>query len=206
MRELVPAFFYRAERCSDEDGPWLQAFLRAITASSFGESEPPEVFNSVLNWHVHASETFGPIDQAELDEVQATTVFNHARMYQYLGEDLAGWPRYGADEFTDRIANVDIPVLVLHGGLDATTAPSGVLELAAELGPRVTFLELPSAEHGVEWWPEGTFCGADLILQFLNAPEQPLDEGCMADPPPFTFNSDPEWMIDTFGSDDLWGD
>ncbi|MCC6705675.1 MAG: alpha/beta fold hydrolase [Thermomicrobiales bacterium] len=68
-----------------------------------------------------------------------------------------------------------IPVLVLGGSYDGTTAPSWG-EAAANALPNAQFLLVPGAGHATARWSE---CARTLITGFIGDPDAGIDAGCL---------------------------
>lgn len=85
---------------------------------------------------------------------------------------------------TDVDVSVDIPVLLLSGGLDVAT-PSYRSEIVADALPNATFLIFPGRTHvqlaGVN------LCAFEILSQFTRNPNAPMDAGCMQSAPAMGF-------------------
>lgn len=78
------------------------------------------------------------------------------------------------------------PALILAGEFDPITPPAYGRKAAQTL-PNSTFVEVPAMGHAVSPF---TPCTRDLINEFLDAPDQPLDVSCVADLPTVSFVTD----------------
>ena len=81
-----------------------------------------------------------------------------------------------ADPIEGQAVRSNLPVLVLAGDSDSLTPPAWS-RLAAETLPHSQYVEFPRAGHGVA--TEGFDCSAELLLSFLDTPEEPVDRTCV---------------------------
>jgi pimeloyl-ACP methyl ester carboxylesterase len=85
---------------------------------------------------------------------------------------------------TDRDVDVDVPVLLLSGGLDVAT-PSYRSQIVADALPNATHLVFPGRTHvqlsGVN------LCAFDIMAQFTRNPNGSLDTSCMKETPVMGF-------------------
>jgi pimeloyl-ACP methyl ester carboxylesterase len=93
----------------------------------------------------------------------------------------------GAEALDPAQPSTSIPVLVLGGSYDATTAPSWAEE-AADALPNARFVLIPGAGHATARWSP---CARDLIDGFIADPASIMDTGCLAaDHPPLLLPDD----------------
>jgi hypothetical protein len=94
------------------------------------------------------------------------------------------WGTADAETIEDEPVESDIPTLVMTGNLDPITPPRWGEAIASNL-PAAQFFEFPYTGHGVLVARE---CAVQMTQSFLDAPEAPVDDGCVASiaAPPFT--------------------
>ena len=95
------------------------------------------------------------------------------------------WPEVRIDAHVVRtMPEVDVPILMLNGGLDAATVPRwGELAAAHFDGPSQHSVWFPTAGHGTIDWTftrDGANCSFDLIQAFMSHPDATaLDTSCV---------------------------
>jgi pimeloyl-ACP methyl ester carboxylesterase len=105
-------------------------------------------------------------------------------------EACALWNVPAAAEQENEAVSSDIPTLVLAGEYDPITPPAWGEQVAAALGS-ATYLEFPGLGHGVS---VDHPCPLQITLDFLAAPEDEPDPGCIAEMagPSFILPGQPE--------------
>lgn len=95
-----------------------------------------------------------------------------------------GWGTVEPDAVEDEPVESDIPTLVMTGNLDPITPPRWGEAIASNLA-NAQFFEFPYTGHGVV---AGRDCGVEMTQSFLDAPDSPVDDACVASipAPPFT--------------------
>jgi pimeloyl-ACP methyl ester carboxylesterase len=213
LLRLIPAMLYRAERCSQADIDALIAFYGELDDSGReGTPEAPESFALLV--HIMFTEMTNELSPAE-DILRASeeVVFADLGSSVDLRTALANWPRYAPDEFIGRWAETDVPLLLLHGGLDTQTPPSMGRALAEQYtAPGQQAFFFPTGTHGVYFgshdYQEGDdrSCGAFLTQEFLRDAHATVDGSCIVEAGPLDFSANEETLIRVFGHTDVWDD
>jgi pimeloyl-ACP methyl ester carboxylesterase len=101
------------------------------------------------------------------------------------------WPTQGADPSADQPAASTVPTLLVSGQFDPITPPSYARQAASAL-PHSFVVDLPDAGHSSTFalGPVGQ-CGQQLVLTFLDHPDQGPDQRCLAQLPAFQFKTLP---------------
>lgn len=215
-RILVPALIYRLNRCSDSD---RQAILNLFNRSA---PLPPEGLDPyvapMLADYVALSEMYGGKTLAQARATAEAAFFSEDQSLRFAALYEQGrWPLYNDPEYAQKFPKTNVPMLMMNG----TTDPQTPLEMAVKsgqyfTGPSQTFVTLPFATHGViqhspldRPWPLGLEpCGSNLMGQFINNPQEPLDESCTSQVYPVEFDPSSEnnrkTSLTYFGTDDMW--
>jgi hypothetical protein len=127
--------------------------------------------------------------------------------------NLTTWPTYDAGDLAKEYATTDLPLLMLHGGLD----PATILIKARAMkdvftGPNQTWVEFPQASHTtlvstpfIDAALERRSCGTRLLMAFIADPTAPIDAGCVADIIPIDFETPrKDYNMALFGTADAW--
>jgi fermentation-respiration switch protein FrsA (DUF1100 family) len=124
LLRLIPAILYRAERCSDADVRYLDAYAAQLTPDPpFGAVDVPQSLAILL--HIMFTEMVTELsDPEDIYAASDAEVFSSVAGSVDMQAALAEWPHYALDEFVGNWAESDIPMLILHGGLDTQTRPS----------------------------------------------------------------------------------
>jgi len=211
-RALIPAIFYRLERCSSQD---TVAIYNAIVAFyNAGESYWRQEMSDTLGRHLMLSELVyepqgGGMDLEEILEAEAGLLSTRYMNY-YNTAQLAFWPTYELDEAYGMWAPPELPVLVLQGDLDYMTPLVNVADAADHLvGKHQHFVVFPGVRHGAVFESPmdedfETHCGFDIALAWLQDPTATPDTACVADILPVDFTGDPDFLAATFKTEDLW--
>ena len=129
-----------------------------------------------------------------------------------LNAFLETWESEPADTWPEEEWASDQPdVLVLYSERDRRTGSHPAHELEDVLGSGTgrTFVEMPDASHSMlntGRQPDGVVpCTEDMVAQFINARETPVDTSCTADLAAVPFD-DAEAAALVFGLDQAWPD
>ncbi|MCA9622609.1 MAG: alpha/beta hydrolase [Myxococcales bacterium] len=208
-RAAMAPLIARIERCSADD----VTAVRHLFDYVFGGGPSPSAthFGQALYAHIITSELFAPGDPdlpaitaaAEATQVARGTTLFAAALYPI-------WPRYEPDPtLALTTPSVDVPMLVLHGGLDPLTPPNVVAALMAAYptAQHVTFADLGHGLVSKSASPNDTqapTCAMRMVADFVQAPDAPVDTACVTDVFALSFDAPPEQAQLFFGRDDLW--
>lgn len=211
-RALIPALYYRLERCTDQD---VVAIYNAMVAfygadASYWRQE----MSAALGRHLFLSELVhepagGGPGLDEILEVEAGLLSTRYLNY-YNTAQLAFWPVYDLDEAFGEWAPPELPVLVLQGDLDYLTPLVNVADAGEQLGgEHQHFVVLPGVRHGAVFESPmdeefETHCGFDIAMAWLQDPTVAPDVSCAADILPIDFTGDPDLIAATLKTEDLW--
>ena len=81
-----------------------------------------------------------------------------------------------ADPVESQAVRSDLPVLIFVGDTDSSSPPVWS-QRAAETLPNAQYVEFPRAGHVLA--TEGFDCSAELLMDFLDAPEEAVDRSCV---------------------------
>jgi pimeloyl-ACP methyl ester carboxylesterase len=214
-RPLIPAIYYRLDRCAAGDVEVLTNLVMSVLQSDISEDAPLvyRQFSHVLGRNITFSELMSdPIPtRVELEAIDQTLLASSHNSARLVGL-AAAWPRYAVDEHHDRWAVTDLPVLMLNGTLDLQT-PLAIATPArrhlARAGQR--FVTVPWAAHGTIAQsplgdPAALPCGMQIILGFVRDPTAAPDLACLDALLPLDFNGyGDRWGVpDLIGTTDLW--
>ena len=200
---MVPAILHRLDRCAPADSEIIGALLDQL-----GDAVPPdEGPDSVaLQFHVLLSELWpSRLDAREVDRIEEGLVFA-TRGPAWAARLRDAWPTYDPGELADRWAETRVPMLMLSGTLDPQTPPA-VAAAAGEhfTGAQQHYVQVPWAAHGVVFQSptvDGTQCGAELMADFVRAPDE-VDRSCLRRVKRPEFDG-ADAARDFLGMDDLW--
>jgi pimeloyl-ACP methyl ester carboxylesterase len=158
----------------------IRARNQALIGALAEELAPdPEITDP---WMQYAVECY---EQAPLmrEEAAAAARARHPLLQDITAPRLSSicdaWHGHRADTaLLHRGVTSDIPTFVAAGEFDPITPPSHGMHVTATL-PRSQFIEVRGAAHGAL----GSACARQLMIRFLDAPEQVLDTSCLADVP-----------------------
>lgn len=174
-RAAMPAVAYRYARCSPDD---LDALETLVGAPSTLDEQQNELLLANIGTH-ELWPVKGPSAAEAEAALQEAVVATGAGAW--MAQRAEHWPRHEVDRWTlQRAADVDLPVLLLHGGLDPTVTleATEALRSAYAAGQQVT---PPFAGHVTLNFSD---CAGAAYLQFVDAPGSPLapcDDGPFAD-------------------------
>lgn len=217
LRSVIPAIAYRLNRCDQGDLKVLNQFLMLAQFLGAGGFMPEggqpgwatNPFSQFLNAHILMSEMWSdPAPSPQ--EVQKTFIDAYiAPGASFSTINLFNvWPKYSRDEYVNKFASTDTPLLLLNGTLDPQT-PDYYAE-AMYKGLDASDKELvimAGAAHGtVSQAPTVTnqMCGMELSVQFVKDPKKDLDKSCVNLMAPVAFNL-PAFIVKQFlGVNDLY--
>lgn len=207
-RTLIAPMVYRLARCSDED---VAAYENLVQAFSGGGPVPASqrFFSLLLSAHVTLSELW-TVPAPTLEEIEAYDASANVSHFApaTFTRVQPNWPRYTLDAYAGQLAEVDVPILGLHGDLDFI--PQSAIQEAAEhfsSQPHQTFVTIPRSQHGTFGAPQtggGPSCGLQLFSQFLSDPEVELDTSCTEEVEPLDFHVDTGLSTAVFGTPDAF--
>lgn len=211
LLRLIPAMLYRAERCSEADIEYLDAFAGLVPDFARVEShEAPRstaLFTNVAYSEI-VSELSGP---QEILDAAETAVFSDLSSAVDLSSALEHWPLYPADEYIGQWADTEVKLLLLHGGLDTQTPANegwAVAEQFQRPGQQAFFF--PTGGHGLYYRTHElkddaeTRCGQHITVQFLRDPEAKVDGSCIDDTEPLDFSAHEQLLLELAGHTDVW--
>jgi pimeloyl-ACP methyl ester carboxylesterase len=195
---LLPALYYRADRCDPADVTALVKYWGPPPPPSPpAPQDPSSVLKSdPLALLVQRSEL---TNETTFDDGTALTLAGTGTsdFYHSIWDALPAYPR---DAFWGEWAHTDAPILVLQGELDIRT-PRGSGEAARDhlANGRLQFVSFPWKGHAPST-VEGS-CGQSLDAKFIANPTAALDTSCtlQAKPPSFSGDSTAQ-----FGQADVW--
>ena len=208
---VVPAATYRLERCAAED----QQAIRNMYDYLFGDGGTWDIesYSILLQHHVQFSEMW---DHPEFDGVDLEQYFNTVYEEGYVIKNggpakLAlrdDWPVYSDARWDDGWADTAIPMLMLQGSFDPATPRREAARVGDHYsGAHQHFVELPTAAHGTLGatpTDDGTDCGYDIFIAFMQDPTGPLDTSCIDRLMPIDFTGTQSLAEAVFGTEDLW--
>ena len=232
VRDVVPALIHRMDRCSVED---MQVIVN-LWYSYFGAMDPlgsaprglpslpcrpPQPGQSGNDGDGYSQQLFFQVATSDMwdheggptegEAVAAWETYTMATgLTGWVAEMVPRWPSVPDDEYTDGFSEYDGPLLMLQGGLD----PATPVEFAQAVGDHYTaelqtWALFPHGAHGLiqgSILPDGSHCGEQLYLEFLDDPYSALDTGCIDDTLPVQFDGYPEYNHYFLGTVDAWGD
>lgn len=206
LRELSPPLVYRALRCAPGDVEVLKRFF-----SDEPEPVPTTVDGSslVLGTNIVLSEMWES-PPPTYDEMQRRFFSARVALGASLNEPLVSdrWNVY-AEPLAGILADTDVPMLMLSGGLDPQTPLAVQEEMAAHFdGPNQRQVIVPLASHAVIVKSPLAVdpmrsCGLELLRQFLAAPEAELDLACVDEVRVADYDYKPNIQY-FFGTADAW--
>jgi pimeloyl-ACP methyl ester carboxylesterase len=215
----VPALLYRAMRCDDQDVAALNHALTMLfgpdsTFMDLGDGYSGVLYDNVVYSEMWTHPDF-PDEQALLDyiaEVDASAIFSLGSGTS-MNDVWEVWPKYTDEQWDNKWAETDVPMLMLQGVLDPATSYFRAIALRDHFhGPHQTFVAFPTAGHNVTSGtpvsedPEATHCGRRLFVDFLKDPTADLDLSCVDEVLPNDFEGDPTLADLVFGTEQMWED
>jgi hypothetical protein len=103
-------------------------------------------------------------------------------------------------------------MLMMNGGLDPATPLAQAVSVKDHFqGQSQTFIEFADEGHGAEGqsptdvqWKHD--CALQIVNQFFNDPEAPLDTSCLANVLPLNFSGQPTLNQSFWNTTDVWED
>lgn len=219
-RILMPAAVYRLQRCAPEDVLALSNFYSYLqNMSSEGPEEMAELYSIVLGEHIIQAELLEGLSVQEvLSIIEQAFVSPDTSYGPALILEWGKWPTYEDDGTFGKLADTGVPLLMLNGLLDPQTPIDTALPAAQHFtAENQHFVEVPWAPHGVVFTSytkenleseQGLRCGEEIMFNFLNQPEAPLDTSCLSNLAPLEFSADSAinqaLSLELFGTDDMW--
>ena len=193
-RSLLPALYFRANRCEPAD---VAALVKYGTRPAPASTSAP--YSEPLMLLVSRSELL------ERNLRDAATPLIAAADSWGTPWTRAMWdvvPAYPRDAFWGEWARTDASVLILASELDANT-PAGNGEAARDriVAPHVEFVSLPHAGHVAF---VNFDCGWPMIDDFFHDPAGTVDTSCTSTLTPPSFVVTPDQATARFGEADLW--
>ena len=213
MPSVGMALIYRLDRCNAADAAGIQNFFSIFLGGGSGWVIQDEVEQSeLLYYNIVLNEFWDPsVTLAELEAIEADLVATTGAVLYFPDvEEMWPWPRYEVPADLRTWADVDVPVLILNGTLDAQTRHERMIDARdAFVGPNQHVVIVPYGTHGVFLGsaptaadPDHT-CGAAITRQFLRAPTASLDTSCLAEQAPPRFDT-ADYQSYWFGTPDLY--
>lgn len=119
---------------------------------------------------VTCAEDVARIDPDEIEHETRDTFLGDGRVRRQMAV-CRFWPKSALPDGYGEPVRAKVPVLLLSGSLDPVTPPHWGIEAARHL-PRSTHVVAPGS-HGV-----GGACVAQIMRDFLQHPDQPIDTDC----------------------------
>jgi pimeloyl-ACP methyl ester carboxylesterase len=207
LRIVLPALYYRLDRCNEED---VNAFKHMwnilsprFSTQSVGSEHPniPRHYTPNLMDHILLSEMMpdNPISPEEWEEkdkeLLATAHYSH-RCVKLLEK----WPTYDTDDYYREWASQ------LKTTIDQARIAKENLN-----GPNQYFVEVPNAIHKVCWKQASPVksifapdCGMQIMLDYIKDPLSEPDTSCLDDLVPINFRGNPLLALLLFGTLDIW--
>ncbi len=208
LRGFAPSLFHRAGRCAEDDQEELERLI-----GLFEDREPhytERMESPVLFANIELSEQW-PEPWPTLEEVEEAdrgTLFSFGLgLAQRPLLDL--WPRYPFDPAAGAaLAETDVPMLMLHGGLDPLTPLERTEAARAHFtGPGRHFVEFPEGTHILlgSTPSKGGDCATRLLAAFLDDPLAEPDVSCVDRIDPVDFDGQPLTSCLLFGDCSRYG-
>jgi pimeloyl-ACP methyl ester carboxylesterase len=158
------------------------ALISAITPSMLKTDENPngvdnavfeEMLNSMKNDRIDFLDGFGKqfFGVSLINKPVSTPLLEYYRMHGSLASPKATQEcakAFAYTNFTNDLAAIKIPTLIIHGDADKTVPIEGTAERAAKLIPNSTYIKYDGAPHGL-FYTEREKLNKDLIA-FLKQP------------------------------------
>jgi pimeloyl-ACP methyl ester carboxylesterase len=199
----MPPVFHRLERCKQRDVKAFVHLFDTLFPEGGGGVGEKSSHSAVLQRQIAYTDLWAPGADPDalhdaLEHVVATTAVS-ASFSDWAAEWPAGPPDPEVGRFADPPA---VPVLLLHGGYDASLSLDVARSYAAAW-PDALWVAVPFAPHVA--FNAGD-CPQSIVERFVAVPDAPVDTSCVADMPPPSFAADPDVDVDVWGTDDRWGD
>ncbi|TNE86066.1 MAG: alpha/beta fold hydrolase [Deltaproteobacteria bacterium] len=215
VRDALPAFVTRLERCDPADVTAMQLALTARERLYTVPSHPDATAAESLF-------TLGTvITRTEWWEAQPPTLAEYqagldgalmaAGVNELVYPSVAAFESYAPDAWHEQLPTTDMPVLRMYGELDMRVPPSETVGLREAFSRpaqwSVGFANGTHAMHRVraDDGAVGTGCFWDLFEDFLAVPYATPDSACTADFEPIDFSGDATRAQQIFGTSDFYG-
>ena len=196
-RAGLPAVAYRYARCSSGD----EAALAHLVGTFEGvEDDQNELVLVNIGTHELWPVAGAPSATQAAAALDATVVATGAGAW--MAARAEDWPRHDVVALDPSAASaVQVPVLLLHGGLDPT-APLHATAALRGAYPEGQAVVPPGAGHVALNFSD---CAADAYVQFLASPGAPVSS-CESEPFSESFDLSAAASLRLFGEEDPWGD
>lgn len=188
-RIVIPAILFRLDRCDIYDTTVLNYVGSVVQANNNLSPITMSLSSKVLERHIIYSELWGVNNIPTYDELllrfENNLYFGIGSHDYMLGFNQ--WPTYTRDNYFNSSFSTTSPVLILSGKLDPLT-PSYFADTVQKYiqSPNIYKYEIPYATH----WTINTspvhennvsdiYCGFQLLINFLNNPNQQPDQSCL---------------------------
>lgn len=211
MPAVGMAMLYRLDRCTPADATAVAHLLRILSNSykTAWEIEDSVVNSDLLYFNIVFNEFWDPaVTRDEIEQLENGLVAKTGSILYFPGRYASWtWPHYQVGDDLKVWADVDVPVLILNGTLDAQTRAERMVDARDTFaGPGQHVVIIPYAHHGT-FMPDSATdaytCGAAITRQFLAAPGADLDLSCLDRQTPPRFDST-EYQSYWFGTPDLY--
>ncbi len=210
-RVLVPALFYRLDRCNDDDVVAIYNAVFQVLGSSDTVSAHDRQNSSALGRHIGTSEL---TSQDGTTVAEMTTIYESLLVQLGVGRRMLQfpdtWPHYTPDSYFKQWASQDVPLLMMNGTLDLQT-PIEIADNAEQnlTGEHQYFVTIPNGNHGVvsssPVQSDGGYdCGFQILVDYLKHPLQQPDTTCLSDLKPIDFTGEIAYSQYYFGETDIW--
>ena len=203
-RVFVPPLVHRIRRCTWSDVRFVARLFRQLATASGSQN-----YSAVLHNHIVLSEMYRPgVSAPDLMKQYDAAVLSTGAEAGYAAL-FPTWPRYPKpDPVIRREVQLNVPVLVLQGGLDIAAPADVARGTTAGLNTTpVHFILFPEGAHGVTGgtpMATGQDCARLIYAAFLDAPSMPPDTRCIREILPLDwFSSGTDRFLP--GQRDVWG-
>lgn len=156
-------FIYRSVRGAGSGSNGLYWAVQCNEEYAFASDED---LQAVLNSYAHLSE-----------------VISSASMMGLIDPICDVWGAAEPDAIDNMPVISDVPALLLTGQFDPITPLAWAQQGASGLSNSYVY-EIPAVGHSAVFWSD---CGAEIALQFVDAPQQAPDTACIAATQPLRF-------------------
>jgi pimeloyl-ACP methyl ester carboxylesterase len=210
LREALFPLLYRLERCEPGDiaaAGHALAYLQAPLSQTPAELQALDTL--LVGLHLASSEFVQrPVATDELLAACDEATFCpgvSAMMIPYFEQ----WPTYD-EPLVNAWPAPATPILAFNGDMDVKTTIETASRLADHLsGPHQNFYEFPDGPHyllltSTVETPGAPTCALQMMVDFIDDPTQPPDDGCLDDLVLFDPEGTPALAEQIFGTTDMW--
>jgi len=208
-RTMMPAIFYRIDRCSEEDVAVIKNVADRVLRSE--QTISNKKLSGVLFNHIAISEMMnGEVVSANEAFLKSEDNLASAYLEYRIIKLLNYWPVYELDQYFGKFIDKTVPALILNGTLDLQTP----IEITSTLeekfnGENQHFIIVPDSNHGVMFKsPVKTdgapTCGAQIVQSYLKNPLEKPDLSCFDDLKPVDFHGDSATIEYYMSTEDMW--